>query len=85
MAHNGFRVLATGVRTDADQTGFDVDSVAGQLTLTGLHAMLDPPRDAARTAVAACHSAGIDVKMITGDHAGTAAAIATSTKKNAAA
>ena len=78
LAHNGFRVLATGVRTNADQTGFDVDSVAGQLTLTGLHAMLDPPREAARTAVAACHSAGIDVKMITGDHAGTAAAIATS-------
>ena len=38
--------------------------------------MLDPPRPAAVAAVAACHAAGIDVKMITGDHAATAAAIA---------
>ena len=43
----------------------------------GLHAMADPPRAAAITAVRSCHSAGIDVKMITGDHASTAAAIAT--------
>ena len=42
------------------------------LTLTGLQAMLDPPRAAATAAVAACRNAGIAVKMITGDHAGTA-------------
>jgi len=40
--------------------------------------MLDPPRAAAGPAVAACHAAGIAVKMITGDHAGTARAIASS-------
>ncbi|WP_410645097.1 cation-translocating P-type ATPase [Amycolatopsis sp. lyj-346] len=45
-------------------------------TLVGLQAMHDPPRPEAITAVAACRSAGIDVKMITGDHAGTARAIA---------
>ena len=50
---------------------------AGSLTFTGLQAMLDPPRAAAAPAVAACHTAGITVKMITGDHAGTAASIAT--------
>ena len=44
--------------------------------LTGLQAMLDPPRAAAAAAVAACHTAGIAVKMITGDHAATAPAIA---------
>ncbi|MEU0535515.1 cation-translocating P-type ATPase [Amycolatopsis tolypomycina] len=44
--------------------------------LLGLQAMHDPPRPEALTAVAACRSAGIDVKMITGDHAGTARAIA---------
>ncbi len=44
--------------------------------LTGLQAMLDPPRDAAAAAVAACRDAGIAVKMITGDHAATATAIA---------
>jgi len=45
-------------------------------TLLGLQAMHDPPRPEAVAAVAACRSAGIDVKMITGDHAGTARAIA---------
>jgi len=38
--------------------------------------LMDPPRAGAITAVAECHQAGIQVKMITGDHAGTAAAIA---------
>jgi cation-transporting ATPase F len=44
--------------------------------LLGLQAMHDPPRPEAVTAVAACRSAGVDVKMITGDHAGTARAVA---------
>ena len=42
----------------------------------GLQAMIDPPRPEAIAAVKACHRAGIEVKMITGDHAVTAAAIA---------
>jgi cation-transporting ATPase F len=45
-------------------------------TLLGLQAMHDPPRPEAVAAVAACRSAGIEVKMITGDHAGTARSIA---------
>ncbi|MET8846774.1 HAD-IC family P-type ATPase [Amycolatopsis sp. NPDC004625] len=44
--------------------------------LLGLQAMHDPPRPEAATAVAACRSAGVEVKMITGDHAGTARAVA---------
>ncbi|CND75833.1 P-type HAD superfamily ATPase [Mycobacterium tuberculosis] len=45
------------------------------LTFLGLQAMLDPPRPDAAQAVRTCHDAGIQVKMITGDHAATAAAI----------
>jgi len=77
LTGRGLRVLATGVRTATGADDFEEDALPGSLTLTGLQAMLDPPRAAATSAVAACHTAGIDVKMITGDHGGTAAAIAT--------
>jgi cation-transporting ATPase F len=76
LADDGLRVLATATTRVAEPTAFDVDSLRGSLTLTGLFAMLDPPRPAAIEAVARCHTAGIDVKMITGDHASTATAIA---------
>lgn len=76
LSGRGLRVLATAVRTATDTQEFDDDGFPDSLTLTGLQAMLDPPRAAAASAVAACHSAGIAVKMITGDHAGTAASIA---------
>jgi cation-transporting ATPase F len=46
------------------------------MVFTGLQAMLDPPRPAAAAAVAAARGAGIAVKMITGDHAATASAVA---------
>jgi magnesium-transporting ATPase (P-type) len=49
--------------------------VEGTLTLLGMVGMIDPPRTEAIAAVAECHGAGIRVKMITGDHAKTAAAI----------
>jgi Ca2+-transporting ATPase len=52
-----------------------MESVAGGMELIGLQGMIDPPRPEAISAVQACHAAGITVKMITGDHHGTAAAI----------
>ena len=47
-----------------------------ELEFLGLQAMIDPPRPEAIEAIRACHTAGIDVKMITGDHQRTAEAIA---------
>ena len=71
LAHEGFRVLAVAGKqpTDADdiETGF---------TLLGLAALVDPPREGVPEAVAECRSAGISPVMITGDHPGTALAIA---------
>lgn len=50
--------------------------VEGGLTILGLLGLIDPPRDEALAAVRECQSAGVRIKMITGDHAATAAAIA---------
>jgi cation-transporting ATPase F len=75
LAGRGLRVLATAVQTGVDPTDWDVDPSPRAAVLAGLQAMIDPPRSAAATAVAACHDAGISVKMITGDHAVTAAAV----------
>ena len=77
LAAEGLRVLAfaRGELPDGVDDIHHRDVDAG-LTFLGLQAMMDPPRPEAMTAVAACHSAGITVKMITGDHATTAAAIA---------
>lgn len=76
MAGRALRVLATAMRPAPGADDFTADRLPGSMVLTGLQAMLDPPRAAATAAVAACHTAGVKVKMITGDHAATAAAIA---------
>ncbi|MDA1362961.1 cation-transporting P-type ATPase [Glycomyces luteolus] len=80
LAARGLRVLATAMRPNCAEPQeiehLDELALGDGLVFTGLQAMLDPPRAAAATAVAACRSAGIAVKMITGDHAATATAIA---------
>jgi Ca2+-transporting ATPase len=77
MARDGFRVIAVAARRLA-QLGepLDADRIEVDLSLLGLVGLLDPPRPAARDAVALCRSAGIRVVMITGDHPGTARAVA---------
>ena len=79
MAARGLRVLAVASRTLAAQ-GFDpagdLMGHVADLTLQGLVGIMDPPRPEAREAIALCRTAGIQVKMITGDHRVTAAAIA---------
>jgi magnesium-transporting ATPase (P-type) len=76
MAERGERVLAVAFREVAEeQSTVRFDDLQGTLTLLGIVGMIDPPRDEAVAAVKACQSAGIRVKMITGDHLKTAAAI----------
>jgi calcium-translocating P-type ATPase len=75
MARQGLRVLALAERTAQDDR-IDATALEGSLTFLGLVGLIDPPRPEAIAAVAECRAAGIRVKMITGDHAGTAAAIA---------
>jgi Ca2+-transporting ATPase len=79
LAEEGLRVMAIA-RRDFDPAAFDpradlLPLVTG-LQLLALVGIVDPPRPGARASVAQAKAAGIDVRMITGDHAVTAAAIA---------
>jgi Ca2+-transporting ATPase len=88
IAHNdrqadlGRRVIAVAQREMSpeawnefmDSSGAPVDLVS-DLTILALIGIVDPPRPEARQAISEAHAAGIQVKMITGDHAVTAAAI----------
>ena len=78
MAKGGERVMVVA-RRDFDPGRFDPKGdLIGQvkdLTLLAMVGIVDPPRAEAKDAIAKCHSAGIQVRMITGDHAVTAAAI----------
>jgi len=77
LASKGQRVLALA-RLDfsGQKQTLDFEDVQQGLTLIGLVAMMDPPREDAIAAVKNCQAAGIQIKMITGDHSDTAAAIA---------
>ncbi|QCR21376.1 cation-transporting P-type ATPase [Pontibacter sp. SGAir0037] len=77
MAGDGLRVLAFAMAEAPEGiTGIDHQDTSADLVFLGLQGMIDPPRQEAVEAVKLCQQAGIDVKMITGDHAITAAAIA---------
>jgi magnesium-transporting ATPase (P-type) len=77
MAGEGQRVLAFArLAVTPETTAIDHPQVAAGLTFLGLQGMIDPPREEAIRAVRACQAAGVKVKMITGDHAATAGAIA---------
>jgi len=75
LARRGLRVLALAERAEPAER-IDAAGLEGGLTFLGLLGLIDPPRAEAIAAVAECRAAGIRVKMITGDHAGTATAIA---------
>lgn len=79
LADQALRVLAVARRIiparEFDAAG-DLMAWAQDLTFLGLAGLMDPPRAEAKAAIALCMEAGIQVKMITGDHKATAAAIA---------
>jgi Ca2+-transporting ATPase len=77
MAFRGIRVLAFArVELPARISILSHSDVDSGLTFLGLQGMIDPPRPEAVAAVKVCQTAGVHVKMITGDHALTAATIA---------
>jgi cation-transporting P-type ATPase F len=77
MAAKGLRVLAFASKIPHDHTeSVNHGDVQDGMHFIGLQAMMDPPREEAIRAIRTCQSAGIKVKMITGDHLATAAAIA---------
>src|SRR6056297_1089567 len=77
LAADGQRVIAIAIRSvPSEHTVLNASDLEEDLTLIGLIGLIDPPRREAVEAVAECHAAGIAVKMITGDHAATARAIA---------
>lgn len=77
MADNGLRVLAIAYRpTNSNKRELYFSDIDNDMIMLGLFGLIDPPRAEAIKAIEACNSAGIRVKMITGDHALTARAIA---------
>src|SRR5438270_13808105 len=79
LGKQGLRVMATA-RRDLDAATFDPNAdllaLVDDLTLLALVGIVDPPRSEAKAAIATAKQAGIKVRMITGDHAVTAEAIA---------
>lgn len=77
LAAQGLRVLAIAKKNvEPDKVILDFDDAKSGFELLGLVGMIDPPRTEAVQAVERCQAAGIRVKMITGDHAATAEAVA---------
>jgi Ca2+-transporting ATPase len=79
LGAQGLRVMATG-QQDFDPATFDANAdllaLLDDIHLLALVGIVDPPRAEARDAITKAHAAGIQVRMITGDHAITASAIA---------
>lgn len=79
LASQGLRVLAFARKTgdsSIDYKTADRLDIENELTFLGLIGIYDPPRPESADAVKRCHTAGINVHMLTGDHPGTARAIA---------
>jgi Ca2+-transporting ATPase len=75
LAAQGMRVLAIAAKPTGQSGHLQMADTSGGFKLLGLQGMIDPPRSEAIAAIKTCHAAGINVKMITGDHKETAQAI----------
>jgi Ca2+-transporting ATPase len=75
LAKTGLRVLAFASKPVSEHCTLITEEDLSGFTFLGVQAMSDPPRLEVKRAIDSCHSAGITVKMITGDHPATAAAI----------
>ncbi|WP_205759898.1 HAD-IC family P-type ATPase [Arthrobacter sp. PAMC25564] len=77
-AEKGLRILAIAERelTSQEDAGLPREKAERDLTHLGLVAMFDPPRPEVPDAVARCHTAGIRLIIVTGDHGLTARGIA---------
>jgi len=76
LGGQGLRVLAAAsCKVEENKSDLTLRDLDKDLEFMGLVGIIDPPRPEAIEAIAACRQAGIRVKMITGDHAGTATAI----------
>ena len=76
LSAEGLRVLAAAARdVPASKEALALEDLEEDMVFLGLIGIIDPPRPEAIEAIRSCHEAGIRVKMITGDHAGTARAI----------
>ena len=77
LGSQALRVLAVAYKSIGTiPIELDSESIEKDLTFMGLLGMIDPPREEAKEAIRLCKKAGIRVVMITGDHLGTAKAIA---------
>ena len=81
MSNNSLRVLALAYKTIDINPKDSIENIPDgeierELTLSGIIGIMDPPKENAKEAIEKCKSAGIKVRMITGDHKDTASAIA---------
>ncbi len=76
LSRQGLRVLAAAARNVPDEKESILkEDLQEKMVFAGMVGIIDPPRPEAIEAIKTCHRAGIRMVMITGDHAGTAAAI----------
>ncbi|OGT30186.1 MAG: hypothetical protein A3E87_00405 [Gammaproteobacteria bacterium RIFCSPHIGHO2_12_FULL_35_23] len=76
IAQMGLRLIAIAMKVIEKDPGQNLSQNLNNLTLLGFFGLIDAPREEAVKAVALCQHAGIQIKMITGDHAATALSIA---------